>query len=474
MKVKELFKSRTKNDIKEIGKIILEENPNHFEDLESSVGTFLIFLNECQKCETKKIDQKTARHAIIILNNFDLPVSKEDIIYKDAEETEIDYDRLKNGDSVLAVDVINLLLHYDTLKKTAKELQKEGLERFSTTQIDFVPREKILNTEIADLCFDRMSKNEIAAKIYWEMTYYGLYNDFMEKRFGIFIKNEDEDNDEAYDEESDEEVDEESNNSEDENDDVEEKEEINEEEEEEDNEKEVKEDVKEDDDEEKEEEDTEEDDDEEKEEEDSEEDDDEKEGIEKNEKTDDEKEESKEEEEKDNDDDDDDDDDDDEVVNPDQFIKISFDELEALYKKRLAEANGTPEARKLEQDKEKVREYRYRVRDDLLIWYIKKYETTQIEEILREYTYIYVKNSLKKLHDKEIDKLLKTCNDTQLKVIFKDAIDYKTKEFHENLYNNQSWKNIALKDSEVTKEKEVRKKMEALDLHDILNTKTLS
>ena len=393
MKVKELFNSRKKDDIIEIGKTIYTDYPEKFNDLRDSVGAFLIFLEEYRKCETEIIDMNIARLVVIILNNYDDFIDQKDIIYKENDdENEIDYDKLETSHSVKVIDIVDFLKYRHTLGKTSGELKNDHLKRFSTECLSFIDRSNILNMEIAQICFDRMSVNEVAAKIYWEMTYYGLYNDTVEKRFYQFQnmkkkphKNEEDDNEDDDNEE-------ESNNEEEDDDNEEEGD--NEEEEE---------------------------------------------------------------------------------FNSNKVFTISFAELEKIFRDNQEKIKESPELTKLEQDKEKIQDYRYQIRDDILKKYIKDYETTQILDILQEYTFLFTKNEIINLHKEDMNMLFALCDDTQLKVLFKEHVDNKVENFMKSVNDVQKMNEEIKKEYEDDlRENDIRYKMENINLMNLIKQKTLN
>ena len=183
MKVKELFDSRTKNDILEIGKIICQEYPERYSTPKEALKKYYIFLQECKKCrkDNKRKTFKETKFVIFVSKCIEYYDGEEDIPYKDDEKREIDYDNLKSHYEVSGIDISEFVKKQDIINMTREEINKKGLTPYSTYDISLNKRSEILNYEIAQLCFDSIDANRLATEIYWEMTYHGLLNKTVKK-----------------------------------------------------------------------------------------------------------------------------------------------------------------------------------------------------------------------------------------------------------------------------------------------------
>lgn len=192
MKIKELFFSRSNEDIEKIIDYVNKQFSEHYNgDKERIKNEYLIFINECKKCEGTQPVNHELDDFLIVCEVFkdDLP---EKIKYLDEEQTKIDFDYLEDYKTVHGIHLHELLEKQFLLGKTREEKKNEKVMPHTTYGIDFMERADVLECEILQLCLDKFDINELAGEFFWEMTWYGLLNETVDDKKEELIESFDE------------------------------------------------------------------------------------------------------------------------------------------------------------------------------------------------------------------------------------------------------------------------------------------
>lgn len=169
MNGKELFESRTKDDIKEMAKYLYEYHECDYEsvdDIEDEIYYFLNIIKDVQLIKDKEDDD-----FVVIVKKV------KDDFYDEVEmdeNGEIDFSKVPDYYIVDGIHVKELLENKDILDDTYEKHMKKDRKFITTYGIEFVERPRLLGFEIMDLCFEKEDINRIAAEIYYEYTFNGV------------------------------------------------------------------------------------------------------------------------------------------------------------------------------------------------------------------------------------------------------------------------------------------------------------
>ena len=174
MTVYELFK---KVDIYLLADTLKTQHKHYYKKKKKTVKILKLFYNEIESIQKIPLDEEDEDFLIICKPVLD-DLGKD---FKDAskvKETKLD--------TYLVVDGIHkneLIAFKDNLDKPWKELfDNKDINMPVAYGIDFVERGRILNYEVSKASLEWYGLYTVAAEIFWEMTFYGLFNCQVEEK----------------------------------------------------------------------------------------------------------------------------------------------------------------------------------------------------------------------------------------------------------------------------------------------------
>ena len=177
MNGKELFLSRTPNDIKEMAKHLYKEHTGDYTsigDVENEIYYFLDIIKD-----VKFVKEKEDEDFLVICKEVKDDFAEE-IIKK--EDGKIDFEKIPGYFCVDGVHLKEILEKRDMLDMPYKQSKDSKMPTITKYGIEFVERNKLLAFEIMDLCFEKYDMNTIAAEIYFEYTFNGVTQESQDER----------------------------------------------------------------------------------------------------------------------------------------------------------------------------------------------------------------------------------------------------------------------------------------------------
>ena len=196
MTILELFNNVDKN---ELAKAIIKQHPYHFsksdnfeENINNTLKVLDIFYNDILSIVPYTKNDKEMEEFldfVVVITNYYDDNNYDGVDVYDLDRTNFDIQKLdiNKCDKFYCVDGI----HLSQLKKNYKclDLSMEELKQIDDFEnntiinygLDFLTRKILLSLTIAQPCLDRYNEVVVAAEIFWEMTFYGLVEEQIQK-----------------------------------------------------------------------------------------------------------------------------------------------------------------------------------------------------------------------------------------------------------------------------------------------------
>lgn len=185
-----------KANIEEIAEKLIENHNCYFNNKEKTINLLKRFFQDIHSIELDDVlSDDEYKDFTVIVNEYydDNTLNKEDIFDIAERNRKTDY----NFDSVIEKDLEKYFvvdgIHKNELKekkdniitdfKEYLEATKNNFEKYYITSygLDFIARKTILACEVADLSIKRFGVLTCATEIFWELTFYGLTEEQVQK-----------------------------------------------------------------------------------------------------------------------------------------------------------------------------------------------------------------------------------------------------------------------------------------------------
>lgn len=194
MRVLDIFKSVNKEDI---AIELMKSYPNYFAksddydiNKENTLKTLNVFYENILNITPYDINSKEFeeyKDFIIIVNQYYGDSTYDSIDIFDLDEKTFDIEKMDKSkcEEYFYVDAIHfnqLVKNQDTLNCSLEECLKLDMSKMIITYgLDFLTRKVILNLIVAQPSIDKYGIEKVATELFWEMTFYGLTEEDIQK-----------------------------------------------------------------------------------------------------------------------------------------------------------------------------------------------------------------------------------------------------------------------------------------------------
>lgn len=194
MRVLDIFKSVNKEDI---AIELMKSYPNYFAksddydiNKENTLKTLNVFYENILNITPYDINSKEFeeyKDFIIIVNQYYGDSTYDGIDIFDLDEKTFDIEKMDKSkcEEYFYVDAVHfnqLVKNQDTLNCSLEECLKLDMSKMIITYgLDFLTRKVILNLIVAQPSIDKYGKEKVATELFWEMTFYGLTEEDIQK-----------------------------------------------------------------------------------------------------------------------------------------------------------------------------------------------------------------------------------------------------------------------------------------------------